>query len=225
MFASRGRRVVEPLWKRARGHPHSCRVTTSLLVIDDFLADPEPLRARALTLSYEMPGPYPGRNSIERIKLEGLEEQVSEIVQEPLRPIAPLQSHGKCRLALSSDDKPGKIHVDPSYWSGILYLSRTGDCRGGTEFYRHIPTGTDQVPTDLEGLRSIGYSSYDEVRRDITTRDAFDRSKWELTMTVPMRFNRLVLLRPWLWHTSGPGFGNSIEDGRLIYVMFFTLDR
>jgi len=36
-----------------------------------------------------------------------------------------------------------------------------------------------------------------------------------------MRFNRLVLLRPWLWHTSGPGFGDSIENGRLVYLMFF----
>ena len=40
-------------------------------------------------------------------------------------------------------------------------------------------------------------------------------------MTVPMRFNRLVLLRPWLWHTSGLGFGDSIENGRLVYLMFF----
>jgi hypothetical protein len=56
-------------------------------------------------------------------------------------------------------------------------------------------------------------------------RDALDRSKWELSMTVPMRFNRLVLLRPWLWHTSGPGFGDSVENGRLVYVMFFVLDR
>ena len=57
--------------------------------------------------------------------------------------------------------------------------------------------------------------------KKILEKDAGDRSKWELLTTVPMRFNRLVLLRPWLWHTSGPGFGNSVENGRLIYVMFF----
>ncbi|MFQ5347644.1 MAG: hypothetical protein ACE5ED_07350 [Rhodothalassiaceae bacterium] len=37
-----------------------------------------------------------------------------------------------------------------------------------------------------------------------------------------MRFNRLVLLRPWLWHTAGPGFGNSLENGRLVYLMFYV---
>jgi hypothetical protein len=41
-------------------------------------------------------------------------------------------------------------------------------------------------------------------------------------MTVPMRFNRLLLLRPWLWHTAGPGFGQTLEDGRLVYLMFFV---
>jgi hypothetical protein len=200
-------------------------MATSLIVIDDFLGDPEGLREKALRLSYEQVGEYPGRNSIERIELEGLAQEVSATVREPLRPVEPLQSHGKCRLALASDDQPGKIHVDPSYWSGILYLNRPEDCRGGTEFYRHLPTNTDQVPTDVEGLNAIGYSSYPEMRQDILGRDALDRSKWELSMTVPMRFNRLVLLRPWLWHTSGPGFGDSVENGRLVYVMFFVLDR
>jgi hypothetical protein len=193
----------------------------SLIIVDNFLDNAEAFREQALSLTYTQNGPYPGLNSVERIKIEGLETEISHIVNEPLRLPSPLESHGKCRLALAKDDKPGKIHVDPSHWSGILYLSRPQDCRGGTEFYRHLPTGTDQVPTDLEELRRVGYSSYDGVQRDIIDRDSVDRSKWELTMTVPMRFNRLVLLRPWLWHTSGPSFGDTVENGRLIYVMFF----
>jgi hypothetical protein len=40
-------------------------------------------------------------------------------------------------------------------------------------------------------------------------------------MTVPMRFNRLVILQPQYWHTSGPGFGDTVENGRLVYLMFF----
>jgi len=40
-------------------------------------------------------------------------------------------------------------------------------------------------------------------------------------MTVPTRFNRLVLLQPSRWHTSGESFGDSVENGRLVYLMFF----
>ncbi|WP_037551706.1 DUF6445 family protein [Sphingomonas sp. URHD0057] len=193
----------------------------SLIIIDDFLAEPEVLRQRALSLKYENAGTYPGRNSIERIKIESLADEVSFIVRERLCEPTPPQSHAKCRLTLASDNEPGRIHVDPSVWSGILYLSRPEDCRGGTEFYRHIPTGTDEVPRKVEQINALGYAASAEMGHQILEKDGGDRSKWELTMTVPMRYNRLVLLRPWLWHTSGPGFGDSAENGRLVYLMFF----
>lgn len=193
-----------------------------LFVIDDFLRNAEAVRAEALKLRYAVGGRYPGLNSVESLNIAGLDEVISNIVREPVRaPWTKDFSHGHCRVALASDDQPGRIHIDQSHWSGILYLSRPEDCSGGTEFYRHVRTGTDRVPMDPESLSKIGYGSYEELQHDILDKDALDRSKWELTMTVPMRFNRLVLLQPHYWHTSGPGFGDSLENGRLIYVMFF----
>lgn len=193
-----------------------------LFVFDDFLKNAEAVRAQALKLDYSVQGRFPGLNSKEKIEIEGLNELVSALVHEPVRaPWTKDFSHQSCRLALESDDKPGRIHIDQSHWSGILYLSRPEDCRGGTEFYRHIPTGTDHVPMTLESLKKTGYSSYEELQHEILDRDALDRSKWELTMTVPMRFNRLILLQPHYWHTSGPGFGDCVENGRLVYLMFF----
>ena len=191
----------------------------SVLVIDDFIQDAEALRAMALRLNHSETGPYPGRTSSERINLAGVERELSEIVREPLSIMAP--GHGKCRVALANDNKPAKIHIDHSHWSGILFLSRTEDCRGGTEFYRHVPTGTDRVPTTIEELRAIGYSSYDELQREVIERDALDRSKWEMTMSLPMRFNRLILLQAQYWHTAGPSFGDNLQNGRLVYLMFF----
>ena len=194
-----------------------------MIIIDDFLRNPEVVREKALGLTYKVEGRYPGLNSVEKINIEGLDRTVSQLVYEPVRaPWTRDFSHGSCRVSLASDDdKPARIHIDQSHWSGILYLSRPEDCRGGTEFYRHLPTGTDRAPMDLETLKGLGFSSYDEMREQILDTDVFDRSKWELTMTVPMRFNRLVLLQPNYWHTSGPGFGDSLANGRLIYLMFF----
>jgi len=60
-----------------------------------------------------------------------------------------------------------------------------------------------------------------QMHREIIERDSIDDAKWEPTMRAPMRFNRLVLLRPWLWHTAGPAFGDRMENGRLVYLMFF----
>jgi hypothetical protein len=196
----------------------------SLIVIDDFLSKPELVREEALKLDYSVRGRFPGLNSTEKLTIGGLDQVVSAIVQQPVSaPWSNDFSHGSCRLALASDDQPGRIHIDVSQLSGILYLSRDEDCQGGTEFFRHKRTRTDRVPMDADRLRAAGYSSYEEMQRDILDKDALDRSKWELTMTVPMRFNRLVLLQPHYWHTSGPGFGNSVENGRLVYLMFFKV--
>jgi hypothetical protein len=149
---------------------------------------------------------------------------VSRLVYQPVRPPwTKNYSHGSFRLALAKDDEPAKIHIDQSHWSGILYLSRPEDCQGGTEFYRHLPTGTDHMPFTEQGIAELGYSSFDDLREQILEKDALDRSKWELTMVVPMRFNRLVLTQPQYWHTSGPSFGDTRETGRLIYMMRYFL--
>ncbi|WP_235974184.1 DUF6445 family protein [Luteimonas deserti] len=117
----------------------------------------------------------------------------------------------------------GRVHIDgPVEWSGILYLGRPEDCRGGTEFFRHLPTGTERAPLDARELQAMGLPSYDAVQDEPIARDGNDPSKWELTMRVPMRFNRLVLLRPWMWHSAGGAFGEGLEDERLVYPMVLT---
>ena len=199
---------------------------TTLIVVDDFLQNARDLREAALRLTYpDLQGAFPGRNSLERIEIDGLVPQVSHLVGEPLTLMSPLQSHAKCRITLAADKGRARVHIDPSYWSGILYLSRPEDCRGGTEFFRHRPTDSDRAPIDHAELAARGYASMEEMHREIIEKDSLDDSKWEPTMQVPMRFNRLVLLRPWLWHTAGAAFGDRLENGRLVYLMFFAAGR
>lgn len=195
---------------------------TSLIIVDDFFDGAPQLREAALGLTYPpQDGAFPGRNSLQRITIDGLVERVSGLVNEPLKLMSPPESHAKCRITLAADKGRAKVHVDRAYWSGILYLSRPEDCRGGTEFFRHRRTGTDRGPVNQQELAAMGFSSMAELHREIIEKDSNDDSKWELTMQAPMRFNRLVLLRPWLWHTAGPAFGDRLENGRLVYLMFF----
>jgi hypothetical protein len=196
---------------------------TSLIIVDDFLSNAHELRDAALRLTYpEQDGAFPGRNSLERIEVGGLAQKASELVREPLKAISPPQSHAKFRITMAQDKGRAKVHIDSgAHWSGILYLSRPEDCRGGTEFFRHRRTNTDRAPINAAERAALGYASSQEMYRDIIEQDSNDDSKWELTMRAPMRFNRLVLLRPWLWHTAGEAFGDSMENGRLVYLMFF----
>jgi len=194
-----------------------------LIVIDDFLRDPEPVRQRALGLTYSRPGHYPGMNSIEKIRLPNLTEAISQLVHEPLHtPWSDTYAHESCRLSLASDDKPGRIHIDTSHWTGVLSLSRDEDSRSATQFFRHRSTGLEALPLTPEALSAAGFGSYDELDAELLQKDALDLSKWEPTVSVPLRYNRLILIQPHYWHTAGPGFGDSVENGRLVYLMFFN---
>lgn len=196
---------------------------TSFIVVDDFLDDPYPLRNAALQLNYpESESNFPGRNSTQQINLEGLHHEVSRLVGEPLLPMEHNQAHTQCRISLAADVGNAKVHVDASHWSGILYLSKPEDCRGGTEFFRHLPTDTERAPfSDQEAFEKFGATSAKQWTADVLDNDTNDDSKWEMTMRIPMRFNRLILLRPWFWHTAGESFGDKLENGRLVYLMFF----
>ena len=191
-------------------------------VIDDFLRNAEAVREKALGLTYSRTGHYPGRGSTEQLKIDGLEQMVSAIVRQPVYANWPADhAHATCRLTLAENDEEAPIHIDPNHLSGVLYLSRPEDCRGGTEFYLHKRTNTDRRPMSPSDLKEMGYGSYPELIKDVLHTDGRDRSKWELTMSVPMRFNRLILFQPQYYHTAGPGFGDSLENGRLVYLIFF----
>lgn len=199
---------------------------TSLIIVDDFLDQAQALREAALNLTYPpQSAMYPGRNSTEKINLEGLDDQVSRLVGEPLRAIGPPQSHGNFRLTMAADRGAARVHIDKAHWSGILYLSRPQDCLGGTEFFRHIETGLERIPMNAVELKASGFSHASQVGTGLVDRDSNDPNKWELVMRVPMRFNRLLLLRPWLFHTAGENFGDRPENARLVYLMFFESAR
>lgn len=193
------------------------------LIIDDFLDTALELRAVASKLEYPVlpeATNYPGRNADRRILIDGLDHAVSNLVGEKLVP-TPGTSHGKFRLTLASDTGKAAVHIDGSHWSGILYLSLPEYCRGGTDFYRHRPSGLDHAPYEQKHLDACGLSDYSEVGEKLLLTDTNDESKWEHVMSVPFRFNRLVLFRPWLYHNAGPGFGDCFENGRLIYPLFY----
>lgn len=202
----------------------------SILVVDDFYDEPYKVREAALEFPYQDRGEqsnYPGVNSLSEIEIQGLNEYVSRLVHEPLRG-TPRSGHCRFRIAMTGDDDKARlnIHVDgQSYWSGIVYLTLPEYCQGGTEFYRHKELGSDHAPLFDKDVRKFGESSCALFTKKIIRRDSNDPSKWDHVMTIPMRFNRCILFRPWFWHTSGPSFGDTLESARLVQLFFFTLDK
>lgn len=196
----------------------------SLMIVDDFLADPHAARSAALALGYDPAtrmGNYPGTLSGAPLPIAGLEEAVSRIIGVRLKP-QPGTTHGHCRLTLKGDRGVSGVHIDPCFYSGILYLSRNEDARGGTDFFRHKRTGLEKVPIDPLGLAQSGYPDVNALVEDVVNRDTLHPARWERVMRVPMRFNRLILFSPWLFHNSADGFGAAADTGRLVHLQFFA---
>ena len=196
----------------------------SLLIIDDFIADPLAARNAALALDYnpaEKHGNYPGHNSTKPLDIQGLNERVSKIIGVPVAG-DPKTNHGHCRITLKGDKGRSGVHIDPAFYSGILYLSLPEHCKGGTEFFRHKRTGLERVPTDPVAITKAGYGDINALVEDVVNKDTTHPAQWTKTMTIPMRFNRLILFSPWMFHNSGMVFGKTPEDGRLVNLMFFA---
>jgi hypothetical protein len=195
-------------------------VRETLLIIDDFLDNAAELREAALRLTYPpQQDALPGRNSLERINIGGLAQQVSWLVNEPLAPSSTNESHARCRLTLEKDNAEARVQAAGHGWCGNLYLSRE-NC-SGSHFLRHRRTNTDGVAASDSEMSATAFKTAAEMREGILEQDGTTESCWEPIMHVPIRFNRLLLYRPWLWNKPGPGFGERPENGRLVYSMFF----
>ena len=198
----------------------------TMIVIDDFYAEPEKLRQVALDMTYPKPEGnvyYPGRNSRDFMLPPNADEMYSFILHEQVTG-AKGHAHGHFRHSLAGSRRPAEIHIDPGVtWAGIVYLTLDEHCQGGTEFFRHKRYGTDRAPlTDEEAQRIYGMETRGEVVRKLIYDDGHHLDRWERLMTLPMKFNRCALFRPWTWHTSGLDFGESIETGRLVQLLFFA---
>ncbi len=196
----------------------------SFLMIDDFLANPDAARTAALGLGYDAAnkrGNYPGLLSDRPLAIPGLDETVSRAIGHPVKP-APGTSHNHCRLTLRGDKGLSGVHIDPCFYSGILFLSLPEDCRGGTDFFRHRRTGLERIPPSLEGVMAAGYADHNALIEQVVNADTLKPAKWEKSFTAPMRYNRLLLFSPWMFHNSAAGFGDRAENGRLVHLMFFA---
>ena len=195
----------------------------SLLVIDDFYDHPDKVRAAALGCDYPEVTEerrFPGRNSAQRLDPPGLTAIVSQLVGEALDPAPKEAAHGHFRITQAGEESRYDVHADPNHfwWVGVIYLTLPEHCQGGTSFYRHLELQSDRNALDNETLAArCGVASNSELLE----RDGRDPSKWERIMAVPMRFNRLILYRPWVWHSAEPGFGDSPQTARLIQLLAF----
>lgn len=194
----------------------------SIIIIEDFYDDPKAIRDLALGQSFKShnSATYPGANSTGALFNEEISAKINAITGEQLEPM-PSMANGVFRTSPASSTHKQDIHIDPGAdWAGVLFLNLPHQCKGGTYFWKHKEYGFEWCPRTPEEGAQYGFKSYEEIQKKIIYGDGLDRSKWDLTVNTNMRFNRLVLFRPWMWHSHGENFGTTKFDSRLVQVFF-----
>ena len=198
-------------------------IRRNLIVVDDFLQNPDAVREYALEQQFEFFGGknWPGRDCAECHGEEEMTEACSQVVGEKLT----IKPENKCSyFRLTKEGQYGRqhIHFDPNpglIWAGVLYLTPTVYPTGGTKFWKHKETGWESSPTVQEGAKYGLHSHQDMVKFfDI---EGKDESKWIELDNVAFKYNRLVMFNPSLWHSNGDLFGTMEEDARLVQLFFF----
>lgn len=191
-----------------------------IIVVDDFYKDPDAIRNFALSTQKEQQssGNY-----------AGIMTEMSFLTQEHLDVFQFLTGHkvvpatsftGKFRFTKIGDIYKQDIHFDPdnTAWACVCYLTPT-EHPEGTIFWKHNRTGLESIPRTLEGLQAYGWSGPEDLKEFLET-EGVDHSLWTKTMVIPYKYNRLVMFRPWKFHSPGPAFGTDLESARLIQTFF-----
>lgn len=181
----------------------------TLVVADDFLQEAQALRELALGLDFS-PRQHAGI-TYHGIGLQevDLSEAISRVVG-----FAVHQRMAFFRLNLTQDNPSTYIHADgcEAEFAGVLHLTAPACCRGGTAFWKHIPTGADRAD------ESLSLTQAEQLNRD-----GHHELLWDLTSVVMMRFNRFITYPANVFHSRYPKetWGATKQDARLIWAVFY----
>lgn len=191
------------------------------LVIDEFYNDPYETREMALKQEFTVQGNYPGKRT-KSFAPKG--SGAYNLIQKAIEPMAgkitwwPDDSYTGSFQYTTSRDRSW-IHADQhNNWAAVLYLTPDAPVTGGTGLFKHKATGLDRAPRNPDG-------TYDEELMKVIYKDSQDMTKWEMVDFVGNKFNKLIMYRGDMFHTSLDYFGQDINDGRLFQVFFFSTER
>ncbi len=192
----------------------------SILVVDDFYARPDDVRAFALEQEFhEDKAHYRGKRS-KRFLFPYVRERFQSLLNINIRNwIEDNESaNGVFQYCLNDDETV--FHSDLQRWAGAVYLTPGAPVTAGTVFYSSKVTDLRRAATPLDAVQS-GLSV--ETLNDATyaKKNLTDPSAWKEVDRVGNVYNRLVLWDARLIHSAGTYFGKDKSDARLFQLFFF----
>lgn len=201
----------------------------NLVVIDNFYRDPSAVRKLALTKAryfdaHELDAQFSGTESRQSFYNKAVVDKIERAIGDKIVVDPKHFSFAVFCKTFARDERSRIVHVDQSDWTGLVYLSRPEDCRGGTTFYKHNETRMDLVPPPGH-LTTLGYHDRSDFIDRFVRPEGKKLDRWSPIAHIGMKFNRMVLFRAGdMFHAADGYFGTEDENCRLIQLFFFKTE-
>lgn len=189
-------------------------MNVNAICVDNFYNDVDDVRKMALNMEFGVRGNYPGQRTVP-IYNEGVKNIIGNIIRPYAGEITRWETEYTGAFQYTTQRDRSWIHADQTTsWAGVIYLTPDAPLSGGTGLFRHKETGLEVAPKLANG-------EYDEAIMRKIYEDSQDMTKWEMTNFIGNVYNRLILYRGDIFHTSLDYFGKDMHDGRLFQTFFF----
>lgn len=204
----------------------------SLIVIDNFLQNPDSVREMALSQVYfsnqKNDSTFPGKRTKFLAEIApqyniSLFNKLTTLLFNVEQSAYTVDIKSNFQL-ISADFCRGWVHEDnpdTEDIAGVLYLNPNAPINSGTEFYK--------VKKDVK-IKDVEIKDYTHVKKlfvmgKIKKEDAIDslrknNNQYELTDVISNKYNRLILYPSHWLHCAGEYFGSTDETSRLTQVFF-----
>jgi LPS sulfotransferase NodH len=248
-LAERGRRSPWPTpWKASKGQIREATMRPDVIIVDNFYADPQAVRAYALRQEYY----YPYERDIDvrsgRRRASWMSSRFKSAGACPFKSssalIAALEAvtgdtidleHWRSDFPTDAEGKPVedcRRYKRSCVWNCAFHVKPDNGQKLGAGVHNHLTDGWNGVGVD--GWAGLLYLSPDaplsgglKLWRNRNPENTFDwmtpSDNWELVDDIGNIPNRLILARGNIPHSGAAGWGSTLDDGRLYQTFFFRV--
>ena len=177
-----------------------------VVIVDDFLSDPNGIRDLALQQTYTKMGSA-GKRSTETFRHLMNPDVFEDLLNRKLsKPWDHYPINGRFQFCTAED--PLVYHADEQSHAGIIFLTPDAPFESGLSLVRSRITGARESTKDTNSGATYG-------------NNLLDSTKWETIDKIGNIYNRLVLWNGRLNHAPSCYFGTELSNARLFWMFFF----
>lgn len=172
------------------------------IIVSDFYTNVDEVREFALSQEFGVSGNFPSYRTKSFLD-DGIKNVIKNIIEPLSGKITFWGNDYTASFQYTTADNRSWLHQDETSWAGVCYLTPDAPLSGGTGLFR---------------------KKINPQEKSVYPADYYDMTQWDLVDRIGNLYNRLILYRGDLYHTSLDYFGRDLHTGRLFQTFFFNTE-